>query len=502
MKILFIYPNTLKANRIPVGISYLSACLKKEGHKVFLYDTTFIKISGKNFEQISTESDDDVRAKTLQVNKTPLDDLMSIPDEPVDINVDFTDYLNKIRPDLVAMSCHQNTYPLGIEILKMAKSNGYKTIVGGVKVTTAFDEVFQEDSVDMICIGEGENSLVELCNKLDNNEDITNISNLWIKQNGNIFKNEVGHPTNLDSLPSQDWSIFDERHLIRPMGGKIYKMGFFELSRGCPFKCTYCINDKLISMYKNKNQFLRFYGLEKIITEMKNFKHQYNLNYITFNDDLFLGMKIGRLEKLCKMYASEINLPFFMETRPETVKYEKIKLLADAGLERMAMGIESGSDYIRKNVLNRKITNERMIESFKIVKNFGINISTNNMLGMPLEGREHVFETIEINRRIKANSSTIKFVYPYQGTEIYDFCKEKGYIDETKLVSGYQMGSILKLPQISNEELEGLHKTFQLYCNLSRIFFPLIKLSEKENIIGKTIFKILGKLLKMFKNKM
>ena len=86
------------------------------------------------------------------------------------------------------------------------------------------------------------------------------------------------------------------------------------------------------------------------------------------------------------------------------------------------------------------------------------------MTGMSNETRKHIFETIEINRKIKPISATIKFLYPYQGTSIYDHCKDKGYIQDEKLAFGYRMGAILKLPQISEAELKGLHRTFQLYC--------------------------------------
>jgi len=495
MKILFIYPNILLSNRIPKGLAYLSGCLKREGHQVYLFDTTFFRLGGKNFEKYTIESDDSVRAKTLQVKDSHIS-LLNIDDHPDDIEEKFTTMLDDVSPDLVGMTCNQNTYPLGIEILRIAKRKGYRTIVGGVKATTSPLEVISEKSVDMICIGEGEVPIVDLCNRLENNKDITDIKNLWIKENGDIHRNGMGSPTDLDMLPAPDWSIFDRRHLIRPMGGKVYTMGFFELSRGCPFACTYCINRTLLDIYKDKGKFLRLHKIEKIISEIKHLKEEYGLNYITYNDDLFLDMPAARVKYFCELYKKNIALPFYMETRPETIREDKIKMLVDAGLNCISMGIESGSPFIREEVLNRRISNELMVKAFLTVKKTGVRVTTNNIIGIPFETRENIFETIEINRKIKVTSATVKFLYPYQGTKIYEICKEKGYIRDDIEVSGYQMGSILKLPQITSEELEGLHRTFQLYCFLPKIFFPIIRIAERRDLLGQIVFSILSVLFK------
>jgi len=495
MKILFVYPNILLANRIPLGIAYLSACLKRAGHETFLFDTTFCRVSWAGGETLTADSDDAQRRKTLQVGGE-----IEMAVEDIDLDAEFTRQLAEIKPELVAMSCHQNTYPLGIAILAIAKRQGCRTIAGGVKVTTAPEEVIADPAVDMICVGEGEAVVVELCRSLEENEDITGIANLWIKQDGKVYKNEIGSPTDLATLPAPDWALFDDRHLLRPMGGKHYRMGFFETSRGCPYACTYCINHKLLALYKGK-KFLRTHSLDKVIAEMKEFKQRYRLNYITFNDDLFLDMDIKRLGRFCDLYRADVGLPFFMETRPETIARDKIKLLRAVGLERMAMGIESGSVYIREKVLRRKVSNERMVEAFLIIKAEGINVSTNSIIGIPEETRDHIFETIEINRQIKPNSATVKFLYPYQGTAIYELCRDKGYIDSGKTVSGYQMGSVLTLPQISNEELVGLHRTFQLYCFFPKWMFPLIRMAEKDGTVGNAVFGLLGSLFELLKRK-
>jgi len=182
MRVLFIYPNTYSDGCMPLGIAMLSAVLKEAGHEIQLFDTTF-------FNKKSGETNK-LGEKHLIFKKTDLD----IKLDKSDMKEEFRKAINNFKPDLIAISATSINYSLGLKLLKSINGTVYAevpVVVGGSHPTVVPDKVVAEDGIDIICIGEGEGAMLELCNRMEAHEDITNIKNLWIKKNGKIFKN--GH---------------------------------------------------------------------------------------------------------------------------------------------------------------------------------------------------------------------------------------------------------------------------------------------------------------------
>ena len=103
----------------------------------------------------------------------------------------------------------------------------------------------------MVCVGEGENALIDLCNKIKNNENYSDVTNLWVKEKGKVIKkNSISKPVNINDNPVIDISLFEENRLYRPMAGKVYKMMPIETIRGCPFTCRFCNSPDQMKLYK------------------------------------------------------------------------------------------------------------------------------------------------------------------------------------------------------------------------------------------------------------
>lgn len=201
-KVLLINCNTMLDTLVTAGIGILSASLKNEGIDVQLFDTTFYKTAD--------QTGDEARANVLQVKKTDFKDFGIVPEQG-DVVEDFVKLVESYQPDLIGLSCIEITWPLGLELLKAVRHTSIPNIVGGAYPTFAADIISRQDAVDMVCVGEGELPLTELCTRMRSGKDITTIPNIWVKQDGKLYKNPIRAGIPMKQLPFQDWDIYDER---------------------------------------------------------------------------------------------------------------------------------------------------------------------------------------------------------------------------------------------------------------------------------------------------
>ncbi len=484
-KVLLINCNTMMDVLLPVGLSLISACLKEKGFQVKLFDTTFYKTA--------KETGDEARAKNLQVRKTNREEF-GLVYKDTDLFEDLKKMVDEYKPSLIGLSCIECTYELGIEMLKSIR--GYYTvpmIVGGIFATFAPAEIISEDCVDMVCVGEGEYALVELCTKMRAEQEITSVQNMWIKQNGKIFKNGIRKPVILDKLPFQDWTIFEPRRFYKPMGGKISMTGTFEMNRGCPYSCRFCSDYGLNKLYANNGGYYREKSIKRLIDEMKEKKERYNLKFAYLVAESFLTTKRERIIEFIERYK-EVNIPFWIEARPESINEANIKLLESSGCEGISLGIETGNLNLRKNLLGRNMSDETILEAFKILEKSKLRVSANNIIGFPTETREQIFETIELNRKINVPGVMVSLYNPYKGTALREYCDEKGLMQKGSHAGDYRSETVLNMPQLSREELLGLQRTFPLYVRFPKSEWPKIKRCEGSDQVSEKLFKDLSEL--------
>jgi radical SAM superfamily enzyme YgiQ (UPF0313 family) len=365
--------------------------------------------------------------------------------------------IEELKPDIIGYSLTTGNHKEYLEInRKIKKKFNIYSVFGGPH-PTFYPETIEEDGVDAVCIGEGEEAFVEFLDRLKKNDFPQKTKNFWVKVNGKIFKNPVRDLLqNLDSLPFPDRElIYNKDKLLRDL-----KIKRFIASRGCPFKCTYCFNRQYNEIYKyNKGKIIRQRSVDNILKEIKQVRKKYPLGVVKFVDDTFNINKEWLLE-FCEKYKKEINLPFICNVRADLMSPEIARQLKNAKCMLVYMGIETGDEKIRKEILERNMSDEQIINACRMVKQHGIKIVSQNMLGLPGESLAYSFKTIKLNSECKPDLPGFSIFQPYPGTALSNYAIENSYFDGDfdKLGTSYLSTTALNYSDINKRKLENLYK--------------------------------------------
>jgi anaerobic magnesium-protoporphyrin IX monomethyl ester cyclase len=494
MKILFFYPNITLSGTPPSNLALLSSFLKNAGHETKLFDCSMYK-------EKNTITNDNKREKLGHVKKSDYEKKVNLIYK--NIYIDFIETVNNYSPDLIAINLIDSTIDYSLKFLELIKDKNISVIAGGVAATFLYERILNSGLINFVCIGEGEEAIVELCEKLSKKEDCTNIKNIYTKNKmGKIKKNPLRPLIDLETLPIPDFSIYDYTRFYRPFMGDTVRMMVIDIDRGCPFQCSYCSAPQLRKKFKNEGCgiYYRKKSLNKIFEEIKYLIKKYDCNFIWFSSETMLAMPDKMFYEFSERYKAEVNLPFWCQNRLDKFTEEKTKTLYEMGCRAIAVGLEHGNEKIRQNLLKKNLTNKQILKAFKIISKYDIKIGVNNMICLPDETRENVFETIELNRKVskilKGNHTLNVFTFiPFSGTELRDLCIEKEYITgKEDIPISFFTKSILNMPSMSKEEIYGLERTVVLYILLPKKYWPDIKIAEKEDKEGNNIYVKLMKI--------
>ncbi|MBT5631634.1 MAG: B12-binding domain-containing radical SAM protein [Nitrospina sp.] len=487
IKVLFIYPNTFGMNMLPPAIALFSALLKEHGHQVDLFDSTYYQTD------YGIDSDGS-KAERLNILPFSLED-KGIRMRDTDWREDIKKKVQSFEPDLIAISSTEDMWLLGLSLVEEIEAyitrHKIPVIAGGVFPTFAPEIAIKHRLIDMVCVGEGENAIIDLCEHLGKGDGYNDITNLWVKQkDGSIVKNEISNPFDINKTPIIDIELFEENRLYRPMVGKWYKMMPVETIRGCPYKCAFCNSPDQMTLYNDKTDasFFRKKNINLVYRELKFFKENHGIEYNYFWADTFLSWNNKEFDEFCEMY-SEIGLPFWIQTRPETITDYKIKKLAKVGLHRISFGLEHGNEKFRKKLLRREWKNESIIDALKIPGRHGVSFSVNNITGFPTETRELAMDTVELNRNIQAHNQNLFSFVPFHGTPLRKLCEEMDLVEPDTITRCLTDKPMLNQEQYPPEEIEALQKCFVLYVKMPKNRWNDIKKAESSTPEGQKIFQ-------------
>jgi len=407
--------------------------------------------------------------------------------------------VKSFKPKVVGISSVSSQYHYAKEIFTSIKalSSDIITVCGGIHPTIYTEALKETEHIDAFFVGESEQSFVEFLGKVEKNVDYKDTDNLAYHAEGQLFKNKLKPLiTNLDLLVPPEKELYPYREIIK----KLDHAPFF-FSRGCPFLCTYCSNHKIAGLYGKRTNTPRFRSPELCIQEIEFVLENYDVEnkFISIGDDTF-GQNKRWLKDFCEKYKKRINKKFLCLLRVELAKETTLKMLHEAGCFRIAFGVESGNDYIRTNVMNRKMSDEQIISAFDLCRKYGIETMAINIIGLPSETEEMIMDTVNLNRRIRATVSAVNIFYPYKGTVLGDKCFSEGLVDNEKYesFSNERRDTVLKYPKEMRDMLSYYHKNWVFIINpysLRIRYVHYLKAPLKQFLVKLGIFNFTKRII-------
>jgi radical SAM superfamily enzyme YgiQ (UPF0313 family) len=400
----------------------------------------------------------------------------------------------EFQPDVAGYSVITGSQRYYLDLNRQIKAElpGVLSVFGGPH-PTFFPEMVSEEGVDGICRGEGEGALVELVDTLAGGgpDAVSGVDNWSFRRNGDVISNPVRpYTADLDSLPFPDRALVYERDPITARS----KIKHFLTGRGCPYNCTYCFNHALSEIYGGKGKRFRQRSVDHVIEEVQWVRDHYPLEFVVFVDDTFVLSKEW-LAEFAEKYARRIGLPFFCNTRANLVTAEQVNLLKEAGCHCASMGIETGDDRIRNELLKRRMSTEQILEAARLFHEGGLLFTTTNMIGLPTSTLDNDFETLALNTQVKPSYAHVFIFQPYPRTELGEYTREHGWMvgtfDDIGEVAWDH--SVLKFTDSHKRGLAVLQRFFAVGVEWPRLV-PLIK--GLTRLPDNSAFRLLNKLWK------
>tara|TARA_B100000959_G_scaffold269363_1_gene315046 strand:+ start:6277 stop:7854 length:1578 start_codon:yes stop_codon:yes gene_type:complete len=315
------------------------------------------------------------------------------------------------KADIIGFSSMTNNADFTRAIIKEIREINPKSYIvwGGIHPI-----VFPEDaihSVNAICVGEGEYPFMEFISLFKSGKDYTGIKNFWFNLNGEIKRNgllPLNKQEDMNQFPfplyAEDEFLFKREKGFFPMTQldffKFNGLGYHTIwTIGCPYKCSYCSNTTFLKNDKSYGK-LRYPSTEYIVNEVKNVLNKHShVSTVVFYDDSFMSVPSSTLKKFSELWREKINLPFcVMGVIPSYVKKEKMKILIEAGMIRMRMGIQSASDRMLKfyHRPNKPGLINDVISTIGSFSDYMIPPAYDFIVDNPIETRQDIIDTLEL----------------------------------------------------------------------------------------------------------
>jgi radical SAM superfamily enzyme YgiQ (UPF0313 family) len=375
-----------------------------------------------------------------------------------------TETVRDYDPDIIAFTCVATQFPFMDEVARLAKRSwpGKYLIIGGPHVSLNPEEPLRS-VFDAVCIGEGEHAMLELVQQLQEGRQPEGISNLWLKRaDGSVQRNGT-RPLieKLDALPFPDCDLWlPWLHDTKSTSPHIL------LGRGCPYLCTYCSNHALRKLAAGK--YVRFRSPGHIVQEIRYVLEKYPCNPPS------LGLAVetigvfkqwtldlcAALQELNRTLPQPVSFSTNLRVTETALDPQLFRALASANFRRLSIGLEAGSERVRKEILKRDYSNDQFLRAVRLAQEHGIAVDVYNMIGIPGETLEDHLETVRLNRECRTSVSFTSIFFPYPGTELYQVCERRGLLGTQFDGHKERMRAALDLPEFPRRAVQRAYDLF------------------------------------------
>jgi radical SAM superfamily enzyme YgiQ (UPF0313 family) len=226
----------------------------------------------------------------------------------------------------------------------------------------------------------------------------------------------------LDTLPFPDRGLF----LRSFPSTAILERREFLAHRGCPYDCSYCFNHVYNRLYRGMGKVYRSRSPRNICDEIAEERRSSRVRFIHFVDDNFT-FDVSWLREFCALYRQEVGIPFSINMRLDHCSEEVAELLRSANCHLVYVGVESGSDHFRNDVMRRRMGRRTMLRGVRILQRHGIKILTENIVGLPGETYHDALKTLAFNRLAGPDFANASLFTPYPGLDLTALAARLGY---------------------------------------------------------------------------
>jgi radical SAM superfamily enzyme YgiQ (UPF0313 family) len=351
------------------------------------------------------------------------------------------------------------------------RSPGLKIILGNIHPSIYADELLKAELADIVVRGEGEYSMLEASIALREKRGLREVKGISFRDKGSVFHNPDREPIeDLDEVPYPAWELIDlEKYNCFPMLG-LKKKKFLPIlgSRGCPYRCIFCAQDKIHNR-------IRYRSVTGIVNEIDYLHDRYGIDCFVFNDPFF-PFSIAQGLDFCselKRRGLDKKIIWIAESRVDKVNFKLLKAMKDCGAYLIMYGFEAGTQKAL-DILRKDYTIEQSLQAMRLTDEAGIYTLGLFMIGVPGETREDCLETIKFAKKLDCTIAKFNIVVPYPGTSLFDRYMKGFKIDDSERFMSWLDWShqntcndaFYVSDTMRNEELVELQRKamFEFYC--------------------------------------
>jgi anaerobic magnesium-protoporphyrin IX monomethyl ester cyclase len=363
-----------------IGLAYLAAVLEKNGHQIRVIDCPPQHLTCMHIQQ----------------------------------------ELTRFQPDIVGITSVTATFTSALKVAQTAKQACPKAFVvlGGPHVTIADDAFLLENpEVDAVVKGEGEQTIVELARYVSGLMSLNAVAGITFRSNGHLV-----HTTNRSCIQNLDELPFPAYHYFPLIKYRIFKkIGVPILtSRGCTSNCSFCLVPHIAG-----NNF-RARSPASVADEMESVKSSYNVDFVTFNDEIFTYNKQRVLDICAEIKRRKIKLPWDCQTRVDLVSSDLLHRMKEANCQLINFGVESGSQRIL-DAMKKGTTVQQNAAAIRMAKEAGLSVTVSLALGYPGETEETIMQTIDFIKKTEPDDLYLFLATPFPSTELRDAVGDLGW---------------------------------------------------------------------------